>query len=75
MNLTHTDDATDLQKGDIVFIKFEVLEPPTNLGDVRLRYYARRGADEYAAKSVNSIFIKRPKSRLLKRIINKIFSK
>lgn len=71
MNLDKYEDrGKDLKKGDIVFIKFEVIEEPTAAGDCKLRYYARNGKDEYAARSTNAVFIKRPNSRLLKRIVN-----
>jgi hypothetical protein len=73
MELTTEDNGKDLQKGDIVFIKFEVMENPTACGDVRLRYFARNGFSEYAASSINAIFIKRPQTRFVKNLLNRIF--
>lgn len=66
------DSASDLAVGDIVFIKLRVLEPPTKTNDVKLQYLPRTGKNEYAANSVNSIFIKRPRSKLLQMLINKL---
>lgn len=66
----YTDRGGDIRKGDFVFIKFEVLEDPKPTGDCRLRYCARNGKDEYAASSVNAVFIKRPTSALMKRLLN-----
>jgi hypothetical protein len=75
MNLQNSDAirGKDLQPGDVVFIKFEVLEPATAHGDVKLRYYARDGHNEYAAKSVNSIFIKRSRFKLIRKLVNYLF--
>ena len=67
---TYVDEGYDLNVGDIVFIKFEVIKPPTASGDTELRYFARNGKNEYAARRVNAIFIKRPSKRWVKRIWN-----
>lgn len=76
MKLTEDEDAgQDLKVGDIVFIKFIVASKPTPVGDVRLQYIARNGRDEYASRSVNSIFLKRPSSRLMKWIVKVFCSK
>lgn len=64
------DEGYDINVGDIVFIKFEVIEPPTRYGDIKLKYFPRRGQDEYAARKVNAVFIKRFGPRWLKRIWN-----
>lgn len=66
------DEGFDLNVGDIVFIKLEVIGPPSAYGDTKLRYLARNGKDEYAADSVNSVFIKRPGSRWTKKLLNLI---
>lgn len=61
------DEGYDINVGDIVLIKYEVIEPPTKYGDVKMRLFPRNGNDEYAASRINAVFIKRPKSRWLKR--------
>lgn len=67
------DNGYDLNVGDIVFIKFEVIGPPTSYGDVRLRLFPRNGKDEYAADRINAVFVKRPGGpRWLKNIWNRI---
>ncbi len=72
MNLDpkYSDNGDGLKKGDIVFIKFEVLETPSPVGDCKLRFLPRNGKDEYAAKSINAVFIKRPAARLAQRFVN-----
>lgn len=64
------DEGYDLNVGDVVFIKYQVIEPPTRYGDVKLRLFPRNGKDEYAAKKVNAVFIKRPGQRWAKRMLN-----
>lgn len=64
------DEGFDLNVGDIVFIKYQVIEPPTAWGDIKIRLFPRNGKDEYAASRVNAVFIKRPGPRWLKRIFN-----
>lgn len=65
------DEGYDLNVGDIVFIKFEVIGPPSDYGDVKLRYFPRNRKDEYGARKVNAVFIKRIGGpRWLKNIFN-----
>jgi hypothetical protein len=66
------DDGTDLSVGDVVFIKYKVIEEPTAAGDVKLQYLPRNGQSEYAARSVNAVFVKRPGQRWLKRLLNRV---
>ena len=54
------DEGYDLNVGDTVFIKFGVVEPPDRCGDVKLQFFPRNGKDEYGARRINSVFIKRP---------------
>ena len=65
------DYGEDISINDIVYIKLKVLEKFPN-GDIKLQYLPRRGKYEYAAKRVNAIFIKRPKLKILKWLVNKL---
>ena len=67
----NNDYGEDIRINDIVYIKFKVLEKFQS-GDVKLQYLPRRGKDEYAARRINAIFIKRPKSKILKWLVNKL---
>ena len=64
------DEGYDINVGDIIFIKYEVIEPPTKYGDVKLKLFPRNGKDEYAASRINAVFLKRPGYRWLKNILN-----
>jgi len=68
MKFTDYDSGDDIRVGDIVFIKYKVLDvsQPDN---PKLQFLPRNGKDEYAAKNIASIFLKRPKSRFIKRLL------
>jgi len=67
---TGVDNGSDLRVGDIVFIKFIVLELPTAIGDVKLQYLPRNGKDEYAGSTIASVFVKRPSAVWVKNLLN-----
>jgi hypothetical protein len=54
MNLTGSDNGKDLKVGDIVWLKGEVDELPTSPGDVKVRFFARPGFDEYAKQQYSN---------------------
>jgi hypothetical protein len=66
----YEDWGPDLQSGDIVYIKCEVLEEVTPECGVRVRNFPRRGKNEHSAMMIAPIFLKRPKSRIMKWVCN-----
>jgi hypothetical protein len=58
----HEDSGQDLTPGQIVWIRGEVDMNPTNGGDVKVRFFARPGFDEYARPSINAIFLRRERT-------------
>ena len=58
MKLSESTTIQDLRKGDIVWVKFVVDEPPTAGGDVLCRYLPRPGVNEHARRSINDVFLR-----------------
>ncbi len=56
MKKREEDDGRDLQVGDVVWAKFTVVSVSA-IGDARCTYHPRPGFDEYAASSINAIFL------------------
>jgi hypothetical protein len=72
MNLgSVNDDGKDLKVGDIVWIKGRIETDPTPAGDVKVRYFARPGYDEYARPGVNAIFLRRSKLNWFRRLFKR----
>ena len=68
------DSGKDLEAGDFVVIVFRVEERASTAGDVMLRYLPRLGKDEYARRAIAAIFLRRPKSRFVKRFWNALLA-
>jgi hypothetical protein len=62
--------GVDLRVGDIVYIKAKIMAGVYNGGDVEIQYLPRNGYDEYAKKRINAIFLKRPKNKIIKWVVN-----
>ena len=67
------DDGKDLKPGDIVWVQGEVLTCPSVVGDVKVMFFPRPGFDEFAAPSINAIFLRR--SNLLSKLFGRFFGK
>ena len=65
-----SDNGSDLKIGDVVWIKGKITAEPSLVGDVKVRFFARPGYDEYARPSVNAIFLRRSKLNWLRRLLN-----
>lgn len=74
MNLDNgNDNGQDLKIGDIVWIKSVVVEKLNEVGDVKVRYFARPKFDEYARVNVNAIFLRRSKFNWIRRLFIKYY--
>jgi len=62
------DNGSDLRIGDIVWIKGQIAEEPSLVGDVKVRFFARPGFDEYARPSINAIFLRRSRLNWIRRL-------
>ena len=65
------DDGKDLRIGDIVWIRGKICTPAYPEGDIKVRYFARPGYDEFARPRVNAIFLRRSKWNWLRRLFPK----
>lgn len=65
------DDGADLRPGDIVWIKGRVTTLAYPEGDVKVRYFARPGYDEFARPRIAAIFLRRSKWNWLRRLFPK----
>lgn len=68
-NLLTDDNGKDLKKGDVVWIKGIIDSEPNEYGDVKVRYFARPGYDEYARPSINAIFLRRSKLNRIRHLL------
>jgi hypothetical protein len=69
------DSGADLHVGDVVWIRGVIDTPPTALGDVKVRFLARPGHDEYARDSIAAIFLRRDKGNPIRRWIRERWSR
>jgi len=66
------DDGTGLYIGQTVLIECTVLSI-SDFGDAKLQFMARPNHQEYAATSVNAIFIQRPRFKWALRLLRWLY--